>query len=193
MSSADGGPVVNVMAERLQPVLVLVGVIWAVEIVNLLTGHVLVSWGILPRSLSGLIGIPLAPLIHGGLWHTLSNTVPLALLGTLTLASGRNRFWQTTIAIALLSGALVWLFARDAYHVGASSQWCSAISARFWRGAFTERSLSSMAIAFATLVIYGGLLWGLLPLRNHISFEGHLFGFVAGIAVVWIGRRLARE
>ena len=59
--------------------------------------------------------------------------------------------------------------------------------------AFTERSLSSMAIAFATLVIYGGLLWGLLPLHNHISFEGHLFGFVAGIAVVWIGRRLARE
>ena len=88
MSSADGGPVVNAMAERLQPVLVLVGVIWALEIVNLLTGHVLVSWGILPRSLSGLIGIPLAPLIHGGLWHTLSNTVPLALLGTLTLASG---------------------------------------------------------------------------------------------------------
>ena len=192
MSSADGGPVVNVMAERLQPVLVLVGVIWAVEIVNLLTGHVLVSWGILPRSLSGLIGIPLAPLIHGGLWHTLSNTVPLALLGTLTLASGRNRFWQTTIAIALLSGALVWLFARDAYHVGASSLvfgYFGAILAR----AFTERSLSSMAIAFATLVIYGGLLWGLLPLRNHISFEGHLFGFVAGIAVVWIGRRLARE
>ena len=192
MSSADGGPVVNAMAERLQPVLVLVGVIWAVEIVNLLTGHVLVSWGILPRSLSGLIGIPLAPLIHGGLWHTLSNTVPLALLGTLTLASGRNRFWQTTIAIALLSGALVWLFARDAYHVGASSLvfgYFGAILAR----AFTERSLSSMAIAFATLVIYGGLLWGLLPLRNHISFEGHLFGFVAGIAVVWIGRRLARE
>ena len=192
MSSADGGPVVNAMAERLQPVLVLLGVIWAVEIVNLLTGHVLVSWGILPRSLSGLIGIPLAPLIHGGLWHTLSNTVPLALLGTLTLASGRKRFWQTTIAIALLSGALVWLFAREAYHVGASSLvfgYFGAILAR----AFTERSLSSMAIAFATLVIYGGLLWGLLPLRNHISFEGHLFGFVAGIAVVWIGRRLARE
>ena len=192
MSSADGGPVVNVMAERLQPVLVLVGVIWAVEIVNLLTGHVLVSWGILPRSLSGLIGIPLAPLIHGGLWHTLSNTVPLALLGTLTLANGRKRFWQTTIAIALLSGALVWLFAREAHHVGASSLvfgYFGAILAR----AFTERSLSSMAIAFATLVIYGGLLWGLLPLRNHTSFEGHLFGFVAGIAVVWIGRRLARE
>ena len=192
MSSADGGPVVNAMAKRLQPVLVLVAVIWAVEIVNLLTGHVLVSWGILPRSLSGLIGIPLAPLIHGGLWHTLSNTVPLALLGTLTLASGRKRFWQTTIAIALLSGALVWLFAREAYHVGASSLvfgYFGAILAR----AFTERGLSSMAIAFATLVIYGGLLWGLLPLRNHISFEGHLFGFVAGIAVVWIGRRLARE
>ena len=182
----------NALAARLQPVLVLIGVIWVVEIANLLTGHVLVSWGILPRSLNGLLGILLAPLIHGGLWHTLSNTVPLALLGTLTLANGRKRFWQTTIAISLLSGALVWLFAREAYHIGASSLvfgYFGAILAR----AFIERSLSSMAIAFATLVIYGGLLWGLLPLGNHISFEGHLFGFVAGIAVVWIGRRLARE
>ena len=187
--SNDGG-VVKAAAARLQPVLWLVAAIWAVEVVNLLTGHALVSLGILPRSASGLIGIPLAPLLHFGVWHAVSNTVPLAILGALALAGGRKRFWQTTVAIALLSGVLVWLFAREGYHVGASSLvfgYFGAILAR----AFVERSLSSMAIALAAVVIYGGLFWGLLPLSGRISFEGHLFGFVAGIVVAGVLRRRA--
>ena len=189
--SNDSG-VVNAVARRLQPVLWLVAAIWAVEVVNLLTGHALVSLGILPRSLSGLVGIPLAPLLHFGLWHAVSNTVPLVILGALALAggSGGKRFWQITAAIALLSGALVWLFARDGYHVGASSLvfgYFGVILAR----AFVERSLSSMAIALAAVVIYGGLFWGLLPLGGRISFEGHLFGFVAGVVVAGAMRRRA--
>ena len=190
--SEDGGGVVKAAAARLQPVLWLVAAIWAIEAVNLLTGHALVSLGILPRSASGLIGIPLAPLLHFGVWHAVSNTVPLAILGALALAGGggRKRFWQTTAAIALLSGVLVWLFAREGYHVGASSLvfgYFGAILAR----AFVERSLSSMAIALAAVVIYGGLFWGLLPLSGRISFEGHLFGFVAGIVVAGVMRRRA--
>jgi hypothetical protein len=111
---------VNAIAIRLQPVLIIVGVVWAVEIVNLFTGHSLVALGIHPRSVSGLIGIPLAPLIHGGLWHAISNTLPLVLLGGLTLVGGRERFWEVTLGIVAISGVLVWLLARDAQHVGAS-------------------------------------------------------------------------
>ena len=84
----------------------------------------------------------------------------------------------------------MWLFAREGYHVGASSLvfgYFGAILAR----AFVERSLSSMAIALAAVVIYGGLFWGLLPLSGRISFEGHLFGFVAGIVVAGVMRRRA--
>ena len=73
--------------------------IWAVEIVNLLIGRPLVPLGILPRSASGQIGIPLALLIHFGVWHAVSNTVPLVILGALALAGGGKRFWQTTAAI----------------------------------------------------------------------------------------------
>lgn len=108
------------ISSRFQPVLILVGAIWIVEVVNLFLGHRLVSFGILPRSFSGLIGIPLAPLLHGGFWHAVFNTVPLFILGALTLAGGKRRFWETTVNVTLVSGALVWIFAREAYHVGAS-------------------------------------------------------------------------
>jgi membrane associated rhomboid family serine protease len=185
---------VNAFAVRLQPVLMIVGVVWAVEIVNLFTGHSLVALGIQPRSVSGLIGIPLAPLIHGGLWHAISNTLPLVILGGLTLVGGRERFWEVTLGIVAVSGVLVWLLARDAQHVGASGVvfgYFGAIVAR----AFFERRLISIAIAFATVFIYGSLIWGVLPQpqRSYISFESHLFGLLAGVFIVWLSNKIRRD
>ena len=176
------------VASRFQPILILVVLIWAVELVNFFLGHGLASWGIYPRHFSGLVGIPLAPILHGGFWHTVSNTVPLFFLGALTLAGGKRRFWETTVSVTLLSGALVWLFARDAHHVGASGLvfgYFGAILAR----AVMERSISSVAIGVATVMAYGGLLWGVLPLRSYVSFESHLFGLIAGILVVWLDKK----
>ena len=179
-------------ANRIQPILILVAVIWAVEIVNLLLGHGLVSWGILPRSFSGLIGIPLSPMLHGGVWHAVSNTVPLFVLGALTLAGGKRMFWQTTVNVTLLSGALVWIFAREAYHVGASGLvmgYFGVILAR----AVMDRSLSAIAIAIVTVLAYGGLLWGILPLGRYVSFESHLFGLIAGFIVIWLDRKFSKS
>jgi membrane associated rhomboid family serine protease len=180
------------IVKRLGPIIFLVTLIWAVEVVNFFLGHGLTSWGILPRSVGGLVGIPLAPMLHGGIWHTISNTLPLLFLGGLTLARGQARFWETTVNITLLSGLLVWLFARNAYHVGASGLvfgYFGAILAR----AVIERSLTSMIIGIITVMLYGGLIWGILPLRSHVSFESHLFGLIAGILVVWLEAKLNRS
>lgn len=177
---------------RFQPIVILVVLIWAVELVNFFLGHGLVSWGISPRSFNGLIGIAFAPMVHGGFWHTVSNTAPLFFLGALTLAGGKKRFWETTVSVTLLSGALVWLFARDAYHIGASGLvfgYFGAILAR----AVMERSISAVAIGIATVAAYGGLIWGVLPLRSYVSFESHLFGLIAGILVVWLDEKLGRS
>ncbi len=180
------------LANRFQPVLILVALIWIVEVVNLFLGHRLVSWGILPRSFTGLIGIPLAPMLHGGFWHTVSNTVPLLILGALTLAGGKRKFWETTVNVTLLSGALVWIFAREAYHVGASGLvfgYFGVILAR----AYLERGITAIAIAIVTVMTYGGLLWGILPLRSYVSFESHLFGRIAGFVVVWLARKFSKS
>ena len=174
------------IAKKFQPVLILVALIWIVEVVNLFLGHRLVSFGILPRSFTGLIGIPLAPMLHSGFWHAVSNTVPLLILGALTLAGGKRMFWETTVNVTLLSGALVWIFAREAYHVGASGLvfgYFGVIMAR----AYIERSITAIAIAVVTVMAYGGLLWGIVPLRSYVSFESHLFGLIAGFVVVWLG------
>jgi membrane associated rhomboid family serine protease len=144
------------------PLIVFVAAIWIVEAMNFFLGHGLTAWGILPRQASGLTGIPLAPFLHGGLWHAASNTLPLLFL--------------------------VWLFARSALHVGASGLVFGYFGALLAR-AYFERSLLSIAIACATMVLYGGMLWGILPLRGYISFEGHLFGLVAGIVMAWLSHR----
>ena len=174
--------------EKLRPVLLLVSVIWIVEIVNFTLGHRLTVWGILPRHLGGLIGIPLAPFIHAGFWHTLSNTIPLIILGGLTMTMGSKRFWTLTVGITFLSGAFVWLFARGTYHVGASGLIFGYFGALLAR-AMIERTILSIVVAFVTITLYGGLLWGVLPIRSYISFEGHLFGLIAGVAIVWLDRK----
>jgi membrane associated rhomboid family serine protease len=171
--------------EKLLPVIALVVVIWAVEIVNLFLDHGLTSWGISPRQMDGLIGILLAPIIHAGFWHTVSNTVPLMILGGLTLVGEKSRFWANTVGIVLLSGLLVWLFARSAHHVGASGLVFGYFGVLLAR-AYFQRSLVSIALAVLTISLYGGILWGLLPLRSYVSFEGHIFGLIAGITVAWL-------
>ena len=175
---------------KLRPILIVLAAIWLVETVNFAFGHGFTTWGIEPRSLTGLLGIPLAPFIHAGFWHALSNTVPLLVLGGLTLTIGERRFWLTTLAIIVLSGLLVWLFARTAYHVGASGLVFGYFGVLIGR-ALIERSIVSIAIACLVVALYGGLIWGLLPIGRHISFETHLFGLIAGIATASMPGRCA--
>ncbi len=170
------------------PLIIFIAAIWVVELINWFLGHRLAVWGILPRHISGLIGIPLAPFLHGGIGHAASNSLPLLILGGLTLIGGRTRFWILTVGIILLSGILVWLFARESLHIGASGLVFGYFGALLAR-AFLDRGIVSIAIACVTMILYGGILWGILPLQSHISFEGHLFGLIAGIAVAWLDQR----
>lgn len=179
------------MLVKFQPVLILITLIWVVEVVNVVLGHSLVEWGILPRHLGGLIGIPLAPFIHGGIWHAVSNTIPLLILGCLVLSGDRRLFWETAVNVTILGGLLVWLFAREAHHVGASGLVFGFFGVIMGR-AYFERSVIAIVIALVTAITYGGLIWGVLPLRSHISFESHLFGLIAGFIVVWLERKFGQ-
>ena len=87
-----------------------------------------------------------------------------------------------------MSGVLVWLFARGVPHVGASGLVLGYFGSLLAR-AYFERSLVSVAVAFLTMIFYGGLLWGILPLRSYISYESHMFGLIAGIAVAWLDNK----
>jgi membrane associated rhomboid family serine protease len=154
--------------------------IWVIELINFSIGHRLSDWGILPRTLKGLKGIPLSPFLHASLIHVIMNTIPLAVLGGFVILHGRQIFFEISIIIILVSGTTLWLFGRSSYHVGASGLIFGYFGYLVLR-AWYDRSLKSFIIAFATVFLYGGIIWGLLPTFSRISWEGHLFGLLAGI------------
>lgn len=169
---------------------------WLVEILDLLPFLQLDRFGILPRSASGLRGIILAPFLHGGFGHLMLNSLPFIVLGGTVLLSGVRVFWCVTVFVTLAGGLGVWLFAgENSNHIGASGLIFGYLGFLLARGVF-ERSLQSMLIAGVILVGYGGLLFGVLPLQAGVSWQGHLFGFFAGVAaarLIGSGVRLPRE
>ena len=170
-------------------VLAAVALLWAVEAVNLITEHTLNTWGILPRTLTGLRGIPVSPFLHANLSHLLVNTLPFLVLGGLVCLQGRRAFLGVSLFITVAGGAAVWLFGRMAYHIGASGLIFGYLVARGWY----ERSLGSILIALVTLFFYGSLVWGMLPTTSYISWEGHLFGLLAGIVAARIQGSSSKE
>jgi membrane associated rhomboid family serine protease len=153
--------------------------IWIVELVNGLLGHRLNVLGIRPRTLPGLPGIILYPFLHGGFGHALANTVPFIILGWLVILRGTRTFLQVSAFILVVGGVSIWLFGRTAYHIGASGiifGYFGFLVARAWY----ERSMASVLIALVTIILYGGILWGVLPFQAHVAWEGHLFGLLAG-------------
>jgi membrane associated rhomboid family serine protease len=171
-----------------EPLFYLIAVMWLVEIVNFLLGHRLCRYGILPRTVHGLAGIPLSPFLHAGVAHLLLNTGPLIVLGGLVLMRGRQAFARCTVFVTLVGGALLWIVGRPSFHVGASLLIFGYFGYLLARGVF-DRRLPSLLIAILVVLAYGGLFWGMWPTAAAISWEGHLSGFLAGIWAARLPRR----
>lgn len=159
---------------------VFVVAIWALAGVDFLMDNRLAEYGIVPRTMDGLWGIPLAPFLHGGFGHVISNTVPLLMLGGLVATRGWQTLLGVTLFVVLLGGAGVWLAARAASHIGASGLvfgYFGYLVARGWY----DRRFVSILIAVVVIVVYGGLIFGVLPTDGRVSWEGHLTGLIAGV------------
>lgn len=166
-------------------------ILWLVEVVDLVFfGGSLDAYGIAPRSVDGLMGIPLAPILHGGLAHLAANTVPLLVLAWLVMLRETWHLPVVAAIVVLLGGLGVWLFGRaGSVHIGASGLVFGLLGFLLLAGWF-ERRLGAILLSLVVLVAYGGLLVGLLPGGRGVSWEAHLFGFAAGVLAA---RLLARR
>jgi membrane associated rhomboid family serine protease len=170
--------------EELHGVLLFVGTIWGVFLLSLAV-PALDSYGIIPRTLVGLIGIPAMPFLHANLHHILSNTVPLLVL-LMLLAGSKARSWEIVIEVVVLGGVLLWLFGRPAIHIGASGLVCGLIVFLIASGILEKRAVPLM-IALLVGFLYGGsLVSGIMPwVGPHVSWDGHLCGAFAGGTVAY--------
>ena len=155
-------------------------VLWVLEIVDAVTGHPLDAYGIQPRTDDGLVGVAAAPLLHFGFDHLVSNTVPVVILGFLTLATGVARGLLATAVIWVVGGLGVWAFAQPgSNHAGASVLIFGWIVLLVVRG-FLNRHPTEILIGVAVFLIYSGALLGVLPGQPGVSWQGHLFGAIGG-------------
>jgi membrane associated rhomboid family serine protease len=160
----------------------LVAVFWIITFINeiFLRGR-LNSLGILPHNPIGLRGILFAPFLHGGFYHVAANTVPFIVLGWLVMLRNISDFYFVSIIAALVGGLGTWLIGDPrSVHIGASGVIFGYFGYLLFRGYF-ERSFVAISISLVIAVTYGSLIWGVLPTRSYISWEGHLFGFIGGI------------
>ena len=176
--------------------LALVAAMWVVAAANVILEYDLNQYGVVPRTLEGLRGVPLGPFLHGGFGHLLSNTGPLLILGGLVAMRGHTSFLGVTAFIVIVGGLGLWCVGRpwpwddiqNVVHVGASGLvfgYFGYLVARGWY----ERSFLSIIVALLVILVFGsGIFLGLLPSGSYISWEGHACGLLAGVLIARLTR-----
>ncbi|GEA25741.1 hypothetical protein MiAbW_00278 [Microcystis aeruginosa NIES-4325] len=159
-----------------------VAIFWLLEILDqfVFRGS-LDFFGIIPHQVIGLRGIIFAPFLHGDFPHLIANTVPFLILGWLVMLQETSDFFIVTGLTMLVGGLGVWLFAAPgSIHIGASILIFGYLGFLLLRGYF-QRNIPSILLSILVFSLYGGTIWGVLPSRPGISWQGHLFGFLGGV------------
>ena len=162
-----------------------VALLWLVEGIDTLLGNSLDEQGIRPGVGDGLVGVLFAPFLHVGWGHLLSNSGPLLVLGFLILLSGVGRWIGVSLVVAVVSGVGTWIFGGyGTVHLGASGLVFGWLVYLVVRGIFNRRPWQ-IVVGVLVFLVYGSLLWGVLPTTPGVSWQGHLFGAVGGLLAAW--------
>jgi membrane associated rhomboid family serine protease len=137
-------------------------------------------YGILPRTANGLVGVFMGPMLHGSVQHIISNTLPILFLGTVLFNFYQPIAKKVFYWCYLLTGLLVWLFARPSYHIGASGLVYGLAFFLMFFGLF-RKDMKSILISIGIVLIYSGLFYGIFPDMTNMSWESHLIGALVGI------------
>lgn len=173
------------MLQALIPAALLVGVMWFVKLVELSTGEQYFWLGVFPRSVKGLLGIFTHPIVHGDMGHLMANTMPILVLGWMASFFYPKRFPIIFLGGWIITGIMVWIMARESWHIGASGL-IYALAFFVFFTSIQKRNRQQSAIAFFTIFMYGGIIWGLLPGRPGVSFEAHIAGAVVGTLIAFV-------
>ena len=154
--------------------------LWVLHFINYLSKYRLNYLGIIPRHLIGLPGIFFSPFLHANAAHLIMNSIMLFVLSAMMLIGGRTLYFEASGCIILISGLLIWLFARRGLHIGASGL-VMGYFGYLLINSINHPSFFSVVIAFICIYYFGGMFINLFPREKCVSWEGHVFGFAAGV------------
>ena len=143
--------------------------------------------GILPRDFRGLKGIVFSPFIHHDFNHLVNNLLTFTVLGWALRFFYKELFWKVLLLSVLMVGLWTWISAREAYHIGLSGVLYSVFGFLLLSG-FIRKNIPLIAISFFVVLMYGSMMWGILPVKQEISWESHFWGFIAGAILAFYFR-----
>jgi membrane associated rhomboid family serine protease len=156
--------------------------IWLIHVIQ---GFLETSWAdysLFPRTLHGLAGIFTSPMLHADWGHLLGNTVPLILLGLLLFNNYKEISGKVFWLVYFSNGILLWSFAREAFHLGASGVVYGIAFFLIFSG-FIRKIPRLTMISFLIIFLYGSMVWGVFPFDPHVSWEAHLYGAITGLVL----------
>ena len=155
-------------------------VFWVVFIVNALLGGSLLRLGVIPRTTIGLRGILFAPFLHVSLSHIVANSIPFVVLGWLVMLRDERHFIPVTLAGMIGSGFMAWLIgAPGSVHIGASGVIFGYLGFLMLSGWYS-RSFGSILLSLTVTLVWGSLVFGMIPGEVGISWPAHIGGFLGG-------------
>ncbi|MEY9993385.1 membrane associated rhomboid family serine protease [Streptomyces sp. V4I8] len=167
-----------------------VALLWLLEVVDVISGHALDGFGIVPRISSELVDVVPASFIHFGFAHVAANSVPLLVLGFLAALGGIRRFAAVCALIIVADGLGVWLISPSGTNTAGASGLIFGLFGFLLVTGFVERRPLGVLAGLLVAAIWGGsILAGIAPTQSGVSWQGHLVGLVAGVAAAFVLRR----
>jgi len=160
---------------------------WIVILIEKIFKLDLHEWGIYPLQVEGLPGIFTSPFIHSGFGHLVSNSVPFFILLFALVYFYRNISYRIFFLIYFLSGLSVWLGGRPSWHIGASGVVYGMAAFHFISGVI-RNDIRLLTISVIVVFLYGGMIWGIFPIKPEISWESHLWGGISGVILAFYYR-----
>ena len=155
---------------------------WLVKIIEVNFQINFVRYGVFPKTIGGLKGIFFSPFIHKDFTHLINNSFPILVLGGMLFATYRKIAVQIFIWLYFIAGFWLWIIGRPSFHIGASG-FIYALASFLLVSGIIRKNPRLTAVSMLVIFLYGSMIWGLLPTKEPISWEGHLAGFLAGVLV----------
>ena len=162
--------------------------LWIIFWFEVKYGYNFNKYGIYPRTFVGLRGVLFSPFIHGDIKHLYHNSIPLFVLLFSRYYFYRKIALKIFVYGTIFTGILTWIFARESFHIGASGIIYLLFSFIFFSG-IIRKNYRLIAVSLMVIFLYGSMVWYLLPVKEEISWEGHLSGFVVGIIFAFYFRK----
>ena len=162
--------------------------IWIVFWLQVRFFHGIKGFGIYPQTIEGLSGIVFSPFIHSDIEHLYHNSIPLFVLSMALFYFYRKISWKVLLYGILVSGFITWCIGRPANHIGASGLIYVLVSFIFFKGVFAQH-FRLVALSLLVVFLYGSMIWYVFPVKEGMSWEGHLGGLITGFLFSLIFRK----